>query len=167
MVDELASVSTCTAKRRTVSVFRTKKTAFAISSAVAITPLALLPAPAMAAELAELSGASYQRCWVAAGTYTYWQDGTRGGKPNYDTAGSAHIETEADCKSWVFDGELQYSGYEYRSGRWKEIKWQTAPEDDTPAGDYSYVLDLNDVRDIRLRVCNIDMDYKVGGCGHV
>jgi hypothetical protein len=142
-----------------------RKTIYSLITAAVGMALAILPSSASADPVVvevEVSGVTYSDCYSANGWYEYEQTGSAGGYPKYRTKTQICVGPWEDCSSWVDDGILQYSGYQYRSGSWRQIEWKRAPQD--AWGDYA--VNLSDVRDIRFRVCNVT-DGDVGGCGRV
>ncbi|GGN64609.1 hypothetical protein GCM10011579_034190 [Streptomyces albiflavescens] len=139
-----------------------RRLVYAAITVLAGTSLALLPSSAFAADV---DGSSYRYCANAYGFYDYTRDGSAAGYPKYDTSGVVAVRLNTTC-GWIDGGVLQYTGYEYRAGVWRQIPWQEPWSNGF--GDYS--VKFNDVRDIRLRVCNIqvvDAADKISGCGVV
>ncbi|MER6958178.1 hypothetical protein [Streptomyces sp. NPDC000618] len=139
----------------------------ALGSAMA---LALTPSAAGAQTESEVGGYSYGDCYEAYGWYEYTADGQAGGYPKYYTNGDIEVIQLEDC-SWIDKGILQYSGKKWQNGSWTSISWRQLPDawpggDGGGPGEIDYFVEFKDVRDIRLRVCNVH-DGIVDGCGSV
>lgn len=135
---------------------RTARTVRAAGIMAAAAGLALLPAQAHAAEVS-LSGASYNGCNTVTGRYGWAL--TNPGLDLYRTWGTATVVNHPTKCGKGWHGVLQYDDSSSADG-W-EILYGVPPGQ---SGTRSLVL--NDVRDVRFRICNV-VNGAVNGCARV